>query len=149
MTIANTTQVGGDHYVNPFQHWDLADEADLGYFEGQISKYVTRNRKKKGKEDAEKAQHFCEKLIELAREGRGPRHKQVTFARTSEYALANKLTDIEYACITGICNWRFPEDLVALRLRIIRLIGVQYPERGCISRPGDGSEPTAGYVNQD
>ena len=64
MSTANETQVGGTHYRTPFQHWDLAHELDLGYFEGQITKYLTRHRFKKGKEDAEKALHFAQKLLQ-------------------------------------------------------------------------------------
>lgn len=142
MSTANTTQVGGTHYKNPFQHWDLCHELDLGYFESQISKYITRHRFKKGKEDAEKALHFCQKLIELATTGgRIPRHRGVSFARMTQYAEANKLLPIEYACINSVCNWQFVEDLTMLQARIERLIDETYPMN-------DGSEPGAGYVDQ-
>lgn len=141
MSAANATQVGGTHYKNPFQHWDLCHELDLGYFEGQISKYLTRHRFKKGKEDAQKALHFCSKLMELANNnGRMPRHKMVSFARMTQYAEANKLLPIEYACINSVCNWHFIEDLALLHVRIERLLHEFYPE--------DGSEPGAGYVDQ-
>jgi hypothetical protein len=63
-------QVDGDHYKSKYQHWDLAADLDLGYFEGQITKYIVRHRQKAGKKDVEKCQHFLEKLIELATEGR-------------------------------------------------------------------------------
>jgi len=146
MSTANTTQVGGTHYKNPFQHWDLAHELDLGYFEGQISKYITRHRFKKGQEDAEKALHFCKKLIELARDnGRLPRHRGVSFARMTQYAEANKLLPIEYACINSVCNWQFIEDLHMLQARIERLIHEAYST----PYPDEGSEPSHGYVNQD
>ena len=142
MSLANQTQVGGTHYKNPFQHWDLCHELDLGYFEGQISKYITRHRFKKGKEDADKALHFCMKLIELvATGGRMPRHRMVSFARMTQYAEANHLLPIEYACINSVCNWQFLEDLHMLQARIERLIGESYPL-------DDGSEPGAGYVDQ-
>jgi len=61
---ANDTQVAGDHYRTPIQHWDYVLANDLGYFEGQITKYVTRWRKKNGVQDLRKALHFLEKLIE-------------------------------------------------------------------------------------
>lgn len=142
MSLANDIQVGGTHYKNPFQHWDLCHELDLGYFEGQISKYLTRHRFKKGKEDAEKALHFCIKLIELAATGgRMPRHKMVSFARMTQYAEANKLLPIEYACINSVCNWQFVEDLHMLQARIERLIYETYPDH-------EGEEPGAGYVDQ-
>jgi len=138
MSNANDTQVGGTHYKNPFQHWDLCHELDLGYFEGQISKYITRHRFKKGKEDADKSLHFCDKLIELVTNGgRMPRHKMIRFARMSEYAQANSLAPIEYACVNSICNWQQIEDLHMLRDRIVRLIDECY-----------GAEPGPGYVDQ-
>lgn len=61
---ANDIQVAGDHYRTPIQHWDYVIANDLGYFEGQITKYVTRWRKKNGLQDLRKAQHFLNKLIE-------------------------------------------------------------------------------------
>ena len=61
---ANETQVAGEHYRTPIQHWDYVLANDLGYFEGQITKYVTRWRKKNGLEDLRKARHFLDKLIE-------------------------------------------------------------------------------------
>ena len=61
---ANETQVAGEHYRTTIQHWDYVLANDLGYFEGQITKYVTRWRKKNGLEDLHKARHFLDKLIE-------------------------------------------------------------------------------------
>lgn len=67
---ANETQVGGTHYRTEIQHWDYVLANGLGYFEGQITKYVTRWRKKNGLQDLEKARHFLDKLIEEVRAGR-------------------------------------------------------------------------------
>ncbi len=65
MEKANDRQVGGQHYNTPIQHWDYVVANELGYFEGQITKYVTRWRSKNGLEDLEKARHFLDKLIEV------------------------------------------------------------------------------------
>jgi hypothetical protein len=63
---ANDKQVGGTHYGGGSrQHWDLVAEFQLDYFQGQITKYVMRWRKKNGIEDLKKAAHFLEKYIEL------------------------------------------------------------------------------------
>ena len=62
---ANDKQVAGSHYRSPIQHWDYVWANELNYFEAQITKYVTRARKKNGVEDLRKAQHFLEKYIEL------------------------------------------------------------------------------------
>lgn len=146
---ANAIQVGGTHYRTPFQHWDLAHELDLGYFEGQITKYLTRHRFKKGKEDAEKALHFTQKLLELAHaNARQPRHKFATVARMTEYAEANKLLPLEYACIMSATGWTMAQDLEMLVERIKRLIRECYPEapQGELF---DSGVPGTGYVNQD
>lgn len=150
MSTANETQVGGTHYRSPFQHWDLAHELDLGYFEGQITKYLTRHRFKKGQEDAEKALHFAQKLLELARNNtRQPRHKFVTMARMTEYAEANKLLPLEYACIMSATNWTMVQDLEMLVERIKRLIRECYPADPEQKQIFDSGEPSPGYVNQD
>lgn len=65
MSKANQQQVGGLHYRTPMQHWDWVVANDLNYFEGQITKYVARARKKNGVEDLLKAKHFLEKYIEI------------------------------------------------------------------------------------
>ncbi len=62
---ANEKQVGGDHYKSSIQHWDYVVANDLDYFQGQITLYVTRWKKKGGIEDLEKAMHFLEKYIEV------------------------------------------------------------------------------------
>lgn len=59
-------QVGGDHYAKlAVQTWDYIAANNLGYFEGNVIKYVSRWRDKGGVEDLEKAKHYLEKLIEV------------------------------------------------------------------------------------
>lgn len=62
---ANETQVGGTHYKTKYEHWDMVAKYGLGYFDGQITKYVGRWRFKLGLEDLQKARHFAVKLNEL------------------------------------------------------------------------------------
>lgn len=64
-TSANERQVGGEHYKAPIQHWDFVASNNLDYFQGQITKYVTRWKNKNGLQDLLKAQHFLQKYIEL------------------------------------------------------------------------------------
>lgn len=151
---ANETQVGGTHYRNYFQHWDLAHELDLGYFEGQITKYITRHRSKKGKEDVEKALHFARKLRELAvLDDRRPRHKYGTLTRFTQYAEANKLTAPEYMVIMSACSWSMVDDLNVLIDRITKLMDTCYPplpvpEVQTLPGALDSGEPGRGYVDQ-
>lgn len=65
MNNANERQVGGAHYKSDIQHWDFVYANDLDYFQGQITLYITRWKKKGGLQDLEKAKHFLEKYIEL------------------------------------------------------------------------------------
>jgi len=87
MTSANNRQVSGDHYAATTQHWDIVNEHNLDYFQGQITKYVMRWKKKNGIEDLKKAQHFLEKYIEL----------QVEECRNNDY----KLREAEEDCGPG------------------------------------------------
>lgn len=63
---ANNTQVAGGHYKEKsIQPWDYIAANDLGYFEGNVVKYVSRWKDKGGVEDLRKARHYIDKLIEL------------------------------------------------------------------------------------
>ncbi len=67
---ANETQVGGNHYKkHRIQHWDVAADQNMDYFQGQITKYVMRWKDKNGIEDLKKAQHILAKYIEVAEAG--------------------------------------------------------------------------------
>ena len=65
MTALNI-QVAGDHYkkqaIQPVQY---IHANGIGFFEGNVIKYVTRWRNKGGIADLEKAKHYIEMLIEL------------------------------------------------------------------------------------
>lgn len=59
-------QVGGDHYKSKtIQPWDFIAANDVGFFEGNVIKYVCRWRQKAGVADLLKARHYLDKLIEL------------------------------------------------------------------------------------
>ena len=59
-------QVAGNHYKDlPIQPVEYIHANALGYFEGNVIKYVSRWRKKNGMADLEKAKHYIELLIEL------------------------------------------------------------------------------------
>jgi hypothetical protein len=63
---ANDTQIAGGHYKDkPIQPWSYIAANGLGYFEGNIVKYVSRWKDKGGVDDLRKAKHYIEKLIEL------------------------------------------------------------------------------------
>ena len=63
---ANAKQVSGKHYKEKIiQPWDYIYANNLGYFEGNCVKYVSRWKDKGGIADLQKAIHYLEKLIEL------------------------------------------------------------------------------------
>ena len=63
---ALNVQVAGNHYKDqPIQPVEYIHANGIGYFEGNVIKYVSRWRKKNGLADLEKAKHYIELLIEL------------------------------------------------------------------------------------
>lgn len=63
---ANDHQIGGQHYAaKPIQPWDFIAANGLGYFEGNVVKYLSRWRDKGGVQDLHKAAHYLQKLIEI------------------------------------------------------------------------------------
>ena len=66
---ANETQIGGTHYKEKtIEPWDFIAANNLGFFEGNIVKYLSRWRDKNGVEDLLKARHYLDKLIEIAKD---------------------------------------------------------------------------------
>lgn len=63
-------QVAGSHYKDmAIQPVEFVHANGIGYFEGNVIKYVTRWRNKNGIADLEKAKHYIELLIELETRG--------------------------------------------------------------------------------
>jgi len=59
-------QVAGDHYKDlPIQPVEFIHANGIGFFEGNVIKYVSRWRAKGGIKDLEKAKHYIDLLIEL------------------------------------------------------------------------------------
>lgn len=70
--MALEKQVGGSHYkACAIQPVEYIYANGIGYFEGNVIKYVTRWKDKGGVADLEKAKHYIDLLIELTqREGK-------------------------------------------------------------------------------
>ena len=59
-------QVAGNHYKElAIQPVEYIHANGIGYFEGNVIKYVSRWRNKNGVKDLEKAKHYIDLLIEL------------------------------------------------------------------------------------
>lgn len=65
-TSALDIQVAGNHYKDlAIQPVEYIHANNIGYFEGNVIKYVSRWKAKNGIKDLEKAKHYIELLIEL------------------------------------------------------------------------------------
>lgn len=166
MSHANARQVGGNHYVGAVQHWDIAALYELGYYEGQITKYIARHAKKNKQQDVEKALHFLEKLIELHVHGnKAPQHldypnlpgrDQENRNPVQAFCAQANLPSDETMVINKMCLWRNHLDLIRVRTLIQAILG-GYALGGRAHEKvwfdetvDDGSHPQAqGYVNQD
>jgi hypothetical protein len=60
-------QFGGGHYkqFGEIQPWNVIAAWGLGFFDGNVLRYISRWRHKGGVEDLKKARHYIDKLIEL------------------------------------------------------------------------------------
>lgn len=130
MSTANTRQVGGSHYAGAYQHWDFVLDSGMGYLEAQITRYIDRHEKKKGREDVEKALHYAEKLLEARREGRVEQNwNLVRVESASERYFGSRPTQhlADRVIIEMTLSWRDEDDLLALisaiRERMIQAYG--------------------------
>ena len=63
---ATLKQVGGNHYKDcKIQPIEYIVANNLTYSEGNVIKYVTRSRRKGGKNDLLKAKHYIEMILEM------------------------------------------------------------------------------------
>lgn len=110
---ANTRQVGGDHYKQEgaLQHWDIIARNNIGYLEGNATKYISRWRKKGGVQDLEKALHYVEKIIELADNTTYRPAGQAYVSDLRPFLVANNCTAVEARCIELLCSYWGREDL--------------------------------------
>ena len=75
MNEARRTQVAGDHYLNMgIQPWDVVDtwphDQQKGFYRGGVLKYTMRlGTKDQELQEAKKARHYLDKLIELLEKG--------------------------------------------------------------------------------
>jgi hypothetical protein len=62
--LNKTKQIGGDHYQESIQPWDVIMSWKLDPWLANVVKYVQRHHRKNGKQDLEKALHYIEYAIE-------------------------------------------------------------------------------------
>lgn len=146
---ANSIQVAGSHYVSEYQHWDLVPDVGMGYFDGQITKYISRWRKKNGLQDVEKSLHFAVKYKELL-------EARILFAPMRADALktancliryldTNSIVGPERLVVTMLTKTHGMEDVIEV-IQLIKDIAEQ--ERWRLKNLSEGAEATPAYVNQ-
>ncbi len=128
----NEKQVGGDHYKGAvFQPWDW-DKYGVGGHEWVAIKYITRFRKKLGKQDLDKAQHYIEKLAsEFVINGRQNRARMrpITELKNamSEFSIQNCLDARQHSAVWNIVNWHNELSFKLILVCIADLISENYP----------------------
>ena len=117
MASVNDIQHGGEHYKAGFQHWDLVCDLGLNYYAANASKYITRHRKKNGREDVLKAKHYIDKWIELIETSRmpGPVHAPVHVMLAQEKMLK------EFMAANGISGTSIEADFLVSACLPVRI----------------------------
>lgn len=170
---ANDRQVGGTHYQKGYQHWDLVADFNLGYFPGQITKYITRHTRKNKRQDVEKALHFLDKWAEVTERDRrktalrrfisrafgGVEHDkpnmpdQTNLGRLAKYAEDNELATEEAQIVieccllpAEVCIPTVREHIETILARyLVKTVNVQF-----LADPAPAvGDAGPGYVNQD
>lgn len=131
---ANDRQVAGTHYRHSVQHWDYAAANGLDYFEGQITKYVTRWRKKHptaaGRlDDIQKALHFAEKFAEVTADTRRTLGVVNTAVRMEAARIAGQPQYASYIRAIDFCaaqDMALADASVIIALESFRIRGGDY-----------------------
>lgn len=72
-----STQVGGQHYKGmPIQPVEFCERNQLPYCMANVIKYVSRHRAKHGREDLEKAIHYCDLGLSMYEQTKTAWHTQ-------------------------------------------------------------------------
>ena len=128
----NDYQIGGNHYVKEYQHWDFVCDTGMHYLLGCFTKYITRWRKKNGLEDITKSLHYLAKAED----------KDIKFPITESYLVDRYIRDMEpeeAGVIVSLCL----NDFEDVRNRVAHLIAEEQ------ERLDQEGEATSDYVNQD
>lgn len=113
MNTTTVKQVGGSHYESQYQHWDMCVDLRLDYLRSCATKYVTRSRKKNGREDLLKAVSYLEKASVCYRQDRGPGLDRYSGYEPSVqfFFAVNQLSEWEKNVILNILQSEFDGDL--------------------------------------
>jgi hypothetical protein len=135
MTVEDNVQIGGNHYKTDDpdqQHWNAMAAMQANYFQGVITKYIDRHRRKHGLEDLQKAEHYAKKYKQIIY---SPFWSEYAVRTTIKLYLAkDELNITEVKAITAVlCN-----DMPTT-IKLIEQLIEEYT----------GENPTSRYTNQD
>jgi hypothetical protein len=146
---ANTHMIGGSHYSGDLQHWDYVTRLLKNrYLEGCATKYLCRPGKGQELQDARKAVHYMDKLIEEYKDGRvAPLFTgEVNFSmNVTEWADSIGLPPfgIQVQFLKSIPQWSDLADLQALRgMAAVRVLHLEEREKAA-------AEAGPAYVKQE
>lgn len=149
----NESQVGGSHYKAGLQHWDYTIRALANrYLEGNITKYVTRYKKKNGIQDLEKAIHYLDKLATEYEAGVVP---PLLGAVRERYPVVkfydeNDLDSSQRLVLDLVGNWQNRADLSRANEVLHQMLQRAKREAARLEAIKAGAEPMPkGYVDQD
>lgn len=128
----NDMQVGGNHYQSSYQHWSFVLETGQQYLEAQITRYITRWRKKDGVKDLKKALHYIDKLLTVLPMVAPRRAVQVygydlVLAEANRFCDVNNLPAAEALIFCRVGSWKTRGDLLVARDGIKGLITLAGP----------------------
>lgn len=147
----NEYQIGGNHYVKDYQHWDMVCDTDMPYLIAVATKYIDRWRDKNGVEDLRKSVHYLAKADELGifmpKEPVRDYFRRLIRIQTLEdkqwiawYRYLDQpskpINGSDRIIMSCIVDGRYTEACKLITILIN-------------NETDDGSEPTSGYTNQD
>lgn len=126
----NNYQVGGNHYISDYQHWDFVIDTNLHYLLACATKYIARWRKKNGIEDLKKPLHYLAKAEDAG-------IKSPSISDTCFYL--DKF-------IRGLCS----EDAeIIVLIMTNEFNNARIAIEALILKHEDEGAPTSSYTNQD
>lgn len=153
--MTHITQVGGNHYAAEYQHWDWVEDLEMGYLEGNATKYLVRWRAKDGLKDLRKAHSYIMKLLVRHQEYGRKNRCRFAWRFIAHFFEANGVPAQESALCSMIAQWTDSQSLYNVIEGINELIAINFPETleshtsGDVpewSTPDFAGEPSADFV---
>lgn len=156
---ANELQIGGEHYKSDYQHWDWCIDINLGYLEGNATKYICRWYDKGGATDLDKAYHYLMKVLESYRDNRYYNHsfhnasspgiRKEAIRSTDKFIKAQtRFVHVEQRLIQLIAGWKNDEDLNDILRMLSEFIAFAYKEEP-VERKGVNQPNPFGYDDEE